>query len=279
MELIRSHPSRSITYIVLGPLTNLARMVRKDGELIRGKIGRIICMGGALDVPGNTSPTAEFNFFADPFAVKELLFPTNQRLGLPLDRFILVSLDITTFHGLPFDIYEAKVDSSFSSSAGPSNVTGKPPLTHFTSSFLKRTRTIMRQFGKNQMELHDIVAVWCAIENPPDNSLAAGWQVRRRVFQIERTGELTRGMLVVDRRRDTSAYAPGANRAKVQAELERHGIDHEPWESTAVPAQVEIEEPSRSDTTIPSILCVTDTPGPETLLKLLLNRVWGCQEF
>jgi hypothetical protein len=26
-------------------------------------------MGGALDVPGNTSPTAEFNSYADPVSV------------------------------------------------------------------------------------------------------------------------------------------------------------------------------------------------------------------
>jgi inosine-uridine nucleoside N-ribohydrolase len=59
LDLIRTSPSRTITYIALGPLTNLARMMRQDGQLVRERIGRIICMGGALDVPGNTSPVAE----------------------------------------------------------------------------------------------------------------------------------------------------------------------------------------------------------------------------
>lgn len=59
LDLIRSHPSRSITYIALGPLTNLAQAMRADGPTIRDRIGRIVCMGGALDVPGNTSPAAE----------------------------------------------------------------------------------------------------------------------------------------------------------------------------------------------------------------------------
>lgn len=59
LELLRCHPARSITYIALGPLTNLARMMQADCELVREKIGRIVTMGGALDVPGNTSPVAE----------------------------------------------------------------------------------------------------------------------------------------------------------------------------------------------------------------------------
>ena len=49
----------------------------------------------------------------------------------------------------------------------------------------------MIQFGKDAMELHDIVAVWCAIENPPfaddaPMTLAPGWQGTTRVFDIER---------------------------------------------------------------------------------------------
>lgn len=59
LDLIRTSPSRTITYIALGPLTNLAHMMRQDSKLVRERIGRIICMGGALDVSGNTSPVAE----------------------------------------------------------------------------------------------------------------------------------------------------------------------------------------------------------------------------
>jgi inosine-uridine nucleoside N-ribohydrolase len=59
LDLLRTSPPRTITYIALGPLTTLAHMVRKDGKLVKERIGRIICMGGALDVPGNTGPVAE----------------------------------------------------------------------------------------------------------------------------------------------------------------------------------------------------------------------------
>jgi hypothetical protein len=135
------------------------------------------------------------NFFADPYAVKQLILPSSPEDGLPLDRFILLPLDITTPHELPFPHYKAYVDPSFESSVWPSVAgLGKSPLTHFTSSFLERTREIMLEFGKDAMELHDIVAVWCAIENPPviDEGidgmpkLSQGWKAIKRVFDIER---------------------------------------------------------------------------------------------
>ena len=68
-------------------------------------------------------------------------------------------------------------------------------MVHFTSAFFDRTRTVMLQFGKDAMELHDAVAVWCAIENPPPPEdegphtlpmLKDGWRAVRRKFQIER---------------------------------------------------------------------------------------------
>ncbi|KXN90166.1 hypothetical protein AN958_04656, partial [Leucoagaricus sp. SymC.cos] len=285
LDILRSYPPRSVTYIVLGPMTNLARMMMKEGEMVRQRIGRIVCMGGALDVPGNTTPAAEFNYFADPYAVKELLLSNNEKLQLPLDRFLLVPLDLTTPHELPFPIYKQAVDSAFqSASMAPSNGSNKAPVTHFTSSFLERTREVMLSYGKDAMELHDIVAVWCAIENPPvpdsreKDTLATGWGALRRFFDIERTGELTRGMLVVDRRDDQTAYAPGANRAEVQKQLDLIGIPHKPWESVAVPAQVEVEqEPHGFWKSQTGVWCVTSTPGPRVLLQVLLNRVWGVQ--
>lgn len=215
LDLIKSEPERTISYIALGPLTNLAKVVLRDREAVRDRIGRVICMGGALDVPGNTSPVAEcrsihlrlinvrigltatiVNFFADPFAVKELLTPTEPGHGLPLDRFLLLPLDITTPHELSFPYYKKVVDGAFESTAAPSQPEGKPPLVHFTSSFLERTREVMVEFGKDAMELHDIAAVWCAIENPPVKAqdqdpsalpaLREGWTAARRKFEVER---------------------------------------------------------------------------------------------
>jgi hypothetical protein len=59
LDLIRSEPDKSITYIALGPLTDLSGMLKKDPALVRERLGRVVCMGGALDVPGNSTSVAE----------------------------------------------------------------------------------------------------------------------------------------------------------------------------------------------------------------------------
>ena len=48
-----------MTYIALGPLTNIARMMHTDADCVRERIGRVIAMGGALEAPGNVTPVAE----------------------------------------------------------------------------------------------------------------------------------------------------------------------------------------------------------------------------
>jgi len=86
-------------------------------------------------------------------------------------------------------------------------------------------------------------------------------------------------MLVIDRRQDESAYAPGANRAEVQAELEKTAKEkgHHPHEDFPVQVQVEsAAEVNKSDAA--GVLCVTETPGPEVLLRMLLERVWGVKQ-
>ena len=131
--------------------------------------------------------------------------PNDPNRGLPLERFLLLPLDVTTPHEIRFPYYKEMVDPAFDSTASPSQPEGKPPIVHFTSSFFERTREVMIEFGKDAMELHDITAVWCAIENPPVREedldpaalplLQQGWKAMRRKFDVER---------YVFRRADTS---------------------------------------------------------------------------
>lgn len=124
------------------------------------------------------------NFFADPHAVNEVLISPTTRL--PLARVLLLPLDITTNHLLPFFSYTSRIDPAFAIDR-PSVPTAKTHLTHFTSAFLRRTRGVMRAYGKDAMELHDIAAVWAAIAYPPGlEGSAPGWTARRRLFQMER---------------------------------------------------------------------------------------------
>lgn len=275
LDLLRSHPAKSITYIALGPLTNLALMARKDPTTCCDLVNRVVCMGGALDVPGNTSPVAEFNFFADPFAVKELL----EGGVFPLERFILLPLDITTPHELRFPLYIEHIDGAFKDTSAPSQAEGKSPLVHFTSAFLERAREVMVAFGKDAMELHDVCAVWYAVANPPlgerallDPGHAEGWESHPRLFEIERTGELTRGMLVVDRRDESTTHGPGENRSEVQAALEKT------FNEATAPALVMKEDSQELTSVVPKgVHTVFRTPGTEALVKSMLARIWGTE--
>lgn len=76
-----------LTLVALGPLTNLAIALLWAPELANG-VERVVVMGGTgLNGPGNVSPNAEFNFWADPEAARVVL-----RSGLPLE---LVGWDIS----------------------------------------------------------------------------------------------------------------------------------------------------------------------------------------
>ena len=75
-----------LTLIALGPLTNVALALARDRRAL-GRLARVVIMGGAVDVPGNVTPTAEFNFHVDPEAARQVL-----EAGLNVD---LVPLDAT----------------------------------------------------------------------------------------------------------------------------------------------------------------------------------------
>ncbi len=76
-----------ITLIPIGPLTNIALAVRREPRIAQ-QVREVVIMGGALRVPGNDTPAAEFNIYADPDAAHIVL-----HAGWPIR---LVSLDVTT---------------------------------------------------------------------------------------------------------------------------------------------------------------------------------------
>lgn len=68
---LRGRPGQ-ITLVALGPLTNLAHLQRRHpGTLEMART--VVIMGGAVDVPGNITPLAEFNFYSDPQAAQEIV--------------------------------------------------------------------------------------------------------------------------------------------------------------------------------------------------------------
>jgi purine nucleosidase/pyrimidine-specific ribonucleoside hydrolase len=158
VALARAHGER-LTLIALGPLTNLALALRLDAEAMR-RIGRIVVMGGAVDVPGNTATDAEFNIYVDPDAAREVL-----DAGLRVD---LVPLDATRQTRLTRD----QLHAALAGRAGP--------LADRIEAF---TEESFRIWG--YMHLHDPLAVGLAVDpslaqwEPVRIAVGEGGQTRR----------------------------------------------------------------------------------------------------
>ncbi len=75
-----------LSIVTLGPLTNVATALQRDAGTM-ARIRDVIVMGGSIDVPGNVTPTAEFNFYSDPLAAQAVV-----QSGL---RVTLVGLNVT----------------------------------------------------------------------------------------------------------------------------------------------------------------------------------------
>lgn len=76
-----------VSIIALGPLTNLATALNRDKDAFN-KIKEIVSMGGTFKSHGNCSQVAEFNYWVDPHAVKEIF--ENSKV-----KFTMVGLDVT----------------------------------------------------------------------------------------------------------------------------------------------------------------------------------------
>src|SRR6202008_2459883 len=74
-----------ITVVLMGPATTLARALDREPEL-GSLIRNVVCLGGSWREPGNATAVAEFHFFCDPLAARQLV-----RSGLPIT---LVPLDV-----------------------------------------------------------------------------------------------------------------------------------------------------------------------------------------
>jgi len=81
---VKAYPNE-ITLFVIGPATNVALAVRKNPEIVP-LVKRVYYMGGSVDVPGNSTPAAEFNWWFDPEAARiALLTPFREQIIVPTD--------------------------------------------------------------------------------------------------------------------------------------------------------------------------------------------------
>ena len=159
--------SEPITIVALGPLTNIATLIRAYPE-VASKIDEIVVMGGAIG-PGNVTPTAEFNIRQDPEAA-DIVFGS----GIPILLYI-------------WDVFikVAFVRSEIESFSNSSN-TSVALAGNLLMSMLDR-------FGSPKTSIGDAGAVACILNA---NAITA----KQLPVAVELSGKYTRGQTVVDQR-------------------------------------------------------------------------------
>lgn len=92
LDSIRKYPGE-ITLVALGPLTNIAKAIKKDKKTM-SQVKEFIFMGGAAEFHGNCSPVAEYNFWVDPEAADEVIksgFAKGTMVGLDVTHQIVLT--------------------------------------------------------------------------------------------------------------------------------------------------------------------------------------------
>jgi len=162
------HPGE-LQILALGPLTNLAIAFIRYPDLMV-KLKRIIAMGGAI-LAGNTTPAAEFNFYADPEAAARVLDS-----GVPV---YLCPLDVT--HQAYLTREELHQIAEL----------GTPQARLFAELFTGNYDQMAAYADGKGTPLHDPTAVLYAI----DPSEFTG---RDCFIGVETAGSITRGKTVTD---------------------------------------------------------------------------------
>jgi purine nucleosidase len=161
-----------LTLVTLGPLTNVARALRRDPSLPE-RIPRCVVMGAVADHVGNTNPVAEFNIWVDPHAVDVVL-----RSGLAIE---LVGWDISR-HFAVLDPNDAAAIRAIGT-----------PLAEFCIDIQGVVNTFaLHETKLAGFDLPDPIAMAYAI----DPSVAT--ETRRLHCEVETTSSITRGMVVMD---------------------------------------------------------------------------------
>lgn len=175
IETVRAHDD--VWLVPVGPLTNIALAIRQAPDIVE-RVAGISLMGGAVG-PGNVTPTAEFNIWADPHAA-QIVFAA----GVPLVR--MAGLNLT--HQLCVGQNEI-IALREQGGMVPEFVAGL--FDFYLTGYRERA-------GLDAAPMHDPCAV-LAVTHPELFAFGA------RHVDVETSGDLTRGMTVADERPGTGA--------------------------------------------------------------------------
>jgi len=175
ISTVRTHDD--VWLVPVGPLTNVALAFRQAPDIVE-RVAGISLMGGAVG-PGNVTPSAEFNIWADPHAA-QIVF----RSGAQVLR--MAGLNLT--HQLCLG---AEVIAALRADGGTVPAFMADLFDFYLAGYRERA-------GLEAAPMHDPCAV-LAVSRPELFTFGA------RHVDVETEGGLTRGMTVVDERPGTEA--------------------------------------------------------------------------
>ena len=183
-QLARQHPAEKlicdeiraapgeVTLLCLGPLTNVARALVRDPELL-SVVGRVVIMGGSVKCIGNITSCAEFNIYCDPTSARTVFRSPTTKTVIPLDATDQVIWSLDLLNQLPDEATRA----------------GRLLRKILPHMF----RTFRQELGRERIDLPDAVAVAALLQPELFHTVELSGDV-------ETTGELTMGATIFDRR-------------------------------------------------------------------------------
>ncbi|CAA9565975.1 MAG: Inosine-uridine preferring nucleoside hydrolase [uncultured Thermomicrobiales bacterium] len=190
VRLARERPGE-LTLIAVGPLTNLAIALNVEPRVAEW-IPRVVVMGGAYHVPGNITPHAEFNVWADPEAA-------DQVCAAPFGDLMMLGLDVTMQVGLSREVWADLQQRTDRPAAGELAV--------------RVGRQTFVDAGMPQMYLHDPLAVAVAVDPTLVTSETVRISVTTSGEEDGRTVSVGPGPTQVARGVDADRFLAGVHRA------------------------------------------------------------------
>ncbi len=192
VDLVREFP-HEVKLLTLGPMTNVATAFELDPELPTLLEG-VICLGGTDQAAGDVSAVAEFNVWCDPESAA-MVFNTE------VPR-IVVPLDVSSSAMLTFEDVDVLTELINGTQHGET-----------LSAMLHFSLRANHQLAFEGIPLHSVVALAIATK-------AEAFTLEAVRVDVETTGELTRGMTVIDRR----PCFTGQTNVDMVSSVDEHGV-------------------------------------------------------